>query len=161
MTNGIILPPKLVERFWFKVIKTESCWNWNGAKDREGYGYLWNGYELMGAHRFSYILHYGFIPEESLVCHHCDNPSCVKPEHLFEGTNSDNQVDCLKKGRGNRNWIGQKVPGKKRCKLNKAQVLKIKELLVFGFKCKDIGNIFGVTKGNISHIKNGHIWKGK
>ena len=88
------------ERFWKRVQKTETCWLWTGAKNKKGYGTFYiSKYEPIGAHRFSYLLAEGKSPEELFVCHKCDNPSCVRPDHLFLGTNTDNMRDAKKKGR--------------------------------------------------------------
>jgi len=86
-------------RFWAKVQKTENCWLWLGELVGNGYGrfYIHNG--IFVAHRMSWIIHNGPIPNGLFVCHHCDNPPCVRPDHLFLGTNSDNMKDCAAKGR--------------------------------------------------------------
>jgi hypothetical protein len=85
----------LVQRFWDKVQKTEGCWLWTGSKYNKGYG----SFNRTRAHRFSYELHYGPIPVDLFVCHHCDNPPCVNPSHLFLGTALDNTQDELFKER--------------------------------------------------------------
>lgn len=86
-----------VENFWSKVEKIpfHSCWEWIAAQ-KDGYGRFGSsGY----AHRYSYELHKGKIPQGLFVCHHCDNPSCVNPDHLFLGTNEDNVRDMFQKNR--------------------------------------------------------------
>lgn len=88
-----------LQRFTEKVNKTDNCWEWTAYINRHGYGAIrFNGRATL-AHRVSYELHNGPIPEGFLVCHHCDNPKCVNPGHLFIGTHQDNRNDCLKKGR--------------------------------------------------------------
>lgn len=87
------------ERFWNKVLKTDDCWTWTSAKSRKGYGLFWDGNKFVRAHRASYVLAFGPIPDGMCVCHHCDNPSCVRPDHLFIGTNADNVHDSIAKGR--------------------------------------------------------------
>jgi len=84
------------ERFWLKVERTDGCWLWQGGRMRAGYGVLGN---LGLAHRVSWNLHYGAIPENTMVLHHCDTPPCVRPDHLFLGTALDNTRDCIAKGR--------------------------------------------------------------
>ncbi len=98
MTKGAI------ERFWEKVRKTSTCWIWTASKRAKGYGaYVWAndaGNIVQGrAHRFSYVLFYGPIPEGVCVLHTCDNPACVNPEHLWLGSNADNNKDMCLKGR--------------------------------------------------------------
>lgn len=96
----------LLKRFWKRVQKTDSCWIWTGTK-------LWNGYGSLSlgrargfsidqkhyAHRVSWLIHNGEIPDGIFVCHRCDNPICVRPDHLFLGTPLDNMRDMISKGR--------------------------------------------------------------
>lgn len=90
----------IIDRFKtrYKILRN-NCWVWLGWKNKKGYGRI----NILGkhymAHRASYLLFKGKIPEGMFVCHKCDNPSCVNPEHLFLGTNSDNMQDMLRKGR--------------------------------------------------------------
>lgn len=85
------------ERFFSLVEYSDNCWLWKGPRQR-GYGYFFNGEKTVRAHRWSY--EYFKEPlNDLLCCHHCDNPSCVNPFHLFSGTQSDNMQDCVKKGR--------------------------------------------------------------
>ena len=94
-------------RFWNKVNKEgqihfilrTKCWIWTAHKYPKGYGQFGFNGKVTAAHRVSWILHYGPIPEGLLVCHRCDNPSCVNPEHLFLGTAKDNAEDMGRKGR--------------------------------------------------------------
>jgi len=96
------------ERFWRKVPKaaTDQCWEWDGRRDKDGYGTLRVGPTQVRAHRFSYELHHG--PTELLVRHRCNNPPCVNPAHLVPGTHEDNMAD--RKAAGN-------YPAKTHCKL--------------------------------------------
>lgn len=96
-------PRSLEERFWDHILIGETCWAWTGGKDSFGYGKLWRGLGKTGralAHRVSWELFYGPIPPGLQVLHRCDNPFCVCPGHLFLGTQKDNMVDMVFKGRG-------------------------------------------------------------
>lgn len=96
-------------RFWEKVNKNSStlechagiglCWIWTGAHLKDGYGEIFFNGQIVLAHRTSWELHYGVIPKEMQVLHRCDNPPCVRPDHLFLGTNHDNVLDSVSKGR--------------------------------------------------------------
>lgn len=92
----------LQERFWQKVRKTDNCWLWEGATLPNGYGQFNDEDKLSYAHRVSYRLTYGLIPEGKLVCHRCDVRNCVNPAHLFLGSHSDNMQDAVAKGRAAR-----------------------------------------------------------
>lgn len=92
----------LIERFWKKVdIRgAEECWFWTAGKFKDGYGaFAYAGHQPGRAHRFSYLLHYGEIPEGTMVLHTCDNHACVNPTHLWLGTARDNAQDAVSKGR--------------------------------------------------------------
>jgi len=91
------------ERFWAKVAKSDNCWEWTAKRKENGYGDFAPGTRSSDrhvyAHRYSYELHYGPIPDGHQVCHRCDNPPCVRPDHLFLGTHRDNMDDMIAKGR--------------------------------------------------------------
>lgn len=95
---------KYIDKFWKKVDKgnKDECWRWaGGTKTPKGYGMLDVNYKKIYAHRVSYMIHFGEIPEGLLVCHKCDNPGCVNPSHLWLGTHTDNLKDASVKGR----WV--------------------------------------------------------
>lgn len=100
----------LRERFWSKVDRAgpahpqlgTACWTWVGSKSEKGYGRLSAGKHRaspLRAHRVSWELHKGPIPDKMFVLHNCDNPTCVNPDHLFIGTARDNTRDMVRKGR--------------------------------------------------------------
>jgi hypothetical protein len=100
------LPPRrrgtLSERFWRFVQRGDACWTWTGSRNEHGYGQIHGGPGVgrpLIASRVSWEIHHGPIPDGLLVCHTCDNPSCVNPAHLFLGSHADNGRDMSAKGR--------------------------------------------------------------
>ena len=92
-------PPE--QRFWQYVRKTKTCWIWTGATNHWGYGMINLGGRhgrVERAHRLSWQMHRGPIPSGLFVCHSCDNPACIRPDHLFIGTALDNNRDMHRKG---------------------------------------------------------------
>jgi HNH endonuclease len=150
--------PSPQERF-FKAISNETdnnnCWLWIGCLSKQGYGIFHVNKKTMMTHRYSWILHYGEIPEKMFVCHKCDNRKCVNPEHLFLGTNHENVIDMLKKGRKNP-IKGSRHPS---AKLNENDVIKIKILIKEGVILNKIAKMFNIGKRQISYIKNNITWK--
>lgn len=107
-------PPKQdpVTRFWAKVAKSAGCWEWRGTTSQKGYGRFAFGprQHTVGAHRFSYAIAHGVAVADFStlqVCHRCDNPRCVRPEHLFLGTPTDNVRDSVAKGRMRNGFMGR------------------------------------------------------
>lgn len=87
------------ERFWSHVQKTDTCWIWTGGGRGRGYGALKYHNKVIDSHRASWIIHFKQIPEKLFVLHKCDNRACIKPDHLFLGTQLDNVADMMQKGR--------------------------------------------------------------
>lgn len=142
----------LEKRFWRKVEKTDSCWLWTGAKFENGYGAIWTNPITQRAHRISWELNRGKIPPGLIVCHHCDNPPCVRPDHLFLGTLSDNRRDMVEKKRGlvgalNSNSV-----------LTEEQVLKLRELNGKSFSISLLTSEYGVSKNTIRRAISGETW---
>ena len=152
----------LAERFWAKVQQTDNfhCWNWEGYINPNGYGRIGLGRRADGheiAHRVSWILHQGPIPKGLCVLHKCDNPTCVNPNHLFLGHQSDNVRDCVKKGRARGGSLkGHFNPN---VKLTKRDVGEIRLLYKTGsYFQRELGEIYGVTQAQISSITRGESW---
>lgn len=144
------------DRFWEKVEKGSNCWEWTASKDNDGYGQI--GYqngEMIRAHRYSWILHFGEIPDGLFVCHHCDNPSCVRPDHLFLGTALANNRDKIRKGRA-KNCRGESSG---LSKLTDEQVAQIRRLYVPGkISQYALAKKFSVAVSNINNIVHRKTW---
>jgi len=87
------------DRFWEKVVKSPTCWEWSAYRDGQGYGHFRGVTGRVQAHRQAWELTHGAIPAGMLVCHMCDNTACVRPEHLYIGTHADNMRDMVARGR--------------------------------------------------------------
>lgn len=136
-------------RFLNYVNKTEYCWNWTGSRDLKGYGQTTKGSKKIKSHRLSYELFKGEIINYLLVCHSCDNPSCVNPDHLWLGTNQDNMKDMHDKGRIF-------------TKLTPYQIHKIRDAWNNNYYHglgSELCKKYGVTIGHLSNIVNRKIWK--
>lgn len=148
------------ERFWKKVDKRgrDECWVWTGGVNRWGYGnFKWNGH-VSNASRFSWELFNGVIPPKIFVCHKCDNPPCVNPNHLFLGTHSDNMRDAYQKGRmrGHESYKGEKS---NLSKLTEKEVVLIRALRKDeNLKLRELAKRFSVTEVAISKIINRQTW---
>lgn len=153
------LPPEI--KFWQKVDKEGTipahrpelgkCWTWTGSKRIHGHG----RFDVKGigtsAHRFSYHIHNGPIPEGHGVLHKCDNGSCVNPAHLETGTQQDNVDDMISKGRNAR--------GEKRSIIKIKTVLEMRRLYEAGKSIKEIMEIFNLKRGVVSKTVHGKAWK--
>lgn len=132
---------------------TNDCWPWKGYVAKNGYGYVSFQRKDMLGHRVSYIVNRGAIPDGMDVCHKCDNPACVNPNHLFLGTHQDNMDDKVRKGRQPRGeWNSN-------AKLTDEQVGRIKlELAERTGSNSAIARRYGVTRKTIDAIEHGRTW---
>lgn len=171
-------PKNNAERFWKRVDKNGTtpahkpdigpCWLWTGAKDNKGYGVTTFEWKYMTAHRAAYMFHHGNLEGAEFVCHHCDNPPCVNPEHLFLGTNRDNTADKVSKQRQSRGEKHSKaiLPGRKRGeahyshKLTEQNVLEIRKLWAESkIPLEQLAVRFGVSYGTLERAARGTSWK--
>lgn len=141
---------KDTERFRerYKTNPKTGCWDWLSTKDRDGYGQFKLNGKQWKAHRLSWTLYLGEIPEKLFVCHRCDNPGCVNPEHLFLGTAMDNNRDTVEKGRD------RKASGKNNghARITEIDVLEIRRLYATGdYTYNQLADVFG--------LKGSHVWK--
>ena len=164
--RSCVNPDHLVQgdeaRFWAYVQKLSEenggCWVWTGTITQSGYGRHHihrNGKEFgIRAHVYSWQLYIGRpIPKSMVVCHKCDKPYCVNPDHLYIGTNDDNSKDMVAKGRSAR--------GEKNCKAKTTaeEVKEIRYLYKKGYSYKEIGELYSLSRRNTSKIIRRTIWK--
>lgn len=147
--------------FWSRVNKNgpvhpilgTPCWLWTGALVEKGYGEVGYHGKRWYTHRLAYYLTHGEIPEDKDVCHHCDNPPCCNPEHLWADTREGNMKDAVSKGRiahGSEHYAA---------KLTEANVAEIRKRVAAGEKQVALATEFGVSFQQISSIVSGKRWK--
>jgi hypothetical protein len=147
-------PPTLAERIRANMlIDANGCWLWQGSRNNKGYGKLSHGGETY-AHRHSFSLAKGPIPEGMEVCHRCDTPACVNPDHLFLGTHIENMRDSVRKGRA-RQWRASGFASS-RAKLTPEQVEHIRTSTELGYV---IAERLGVNKLTVYRCRNGETYK--
>lgn len=162
--KGHPINPTNIARFWSKVQRTDGCWLWIGTITPNGYGRVSIGGKGVGAHRFAYAITHGDIPEGHFVCHRCDNPRCVRPEHLFAALPLQNTADMMRKDR--HAFVGGVVGATKRrgsrnasTKLGEQDVLAIWERLrLHNESYAVIARDYGVRAATIHAIKSGTNW---
>lgn len=162
------MQPDTIDKFQQRIIKTDGCWTWKGAKNLKGYGHLWVKGKNIGAHRISYMLYKGDIPNGMVICHRCDNPTCVNPDHLFLGTQKDNISDRDQKGhtaKGDRS--GKKTKPERiargenngSTKLTTHDVLTIRDLWDRRkFSQRAIGRMYDIHHDTVWRIVNRKNW---
>jgi len=158
----------LAERFWAKVIVHDDCWEWTATTDRYGYGVIAIGRHSQPrvdkAHRVSWVIHFGSIPDKLDVLHECDNPPCTKPAHLFLGTHGDNMRDMTRKGR---NVLGQREGGfgrigeaHPRARITEADVIEIRRLHAErAMTRREIAALKGISISSVKQIVARNLWK--
>lgn len=147
------------ERFLARFTKdsTTGCWNWTGTRGRTGYGRLTIGKQAFLAHRLSYEMFCAPIPDGMCVLHHCDNPSCVNPGHLFLGTQADNIADMVTKRRHAKGHIVAHVgTANFKAKLTESDVIAIRSDYISSGP--ELARRFGVSNVQISNIRRGKSW---
>jgi len=145
---------KDVARFWRKVVVRgpDECWEWLGSHSA-GYGTIGFDYTSIGAHRFLWWILTGVYPGELYVCHHCDNPGCVNPAHLFLGTPKDNTQDALSKGRM---AIGTRVAS---ARFTEEDIREIRRKRAAGVSAFELADEYKVNHAYIYHIVARKAWK--
>jgi hypothetical protein len=145
---------KLPSKFWNKVDKGDDCWIWQGAKTPIGYGQI----SINGERDYVHRLAWAEANQRSIdkqINHHCDNPACVRPEHLYEGTQADNRQDAVKRGR--LNVTGENAP---QAKLTKSQVKEIRRKYDTDKASQyELEEDYPVTRSTIRKIVNRKIWR--
>lgn len=136
-------------------ILSSGCWEWEKSKHRQGYGHFPYKGKIELAHRISWILHNGKIPEHVCVCHRCDNPSCCNPDHLFLGNTQDNCLDKEAKNRGNQ----PKGSKHYNSKLKENQIIQMRNLREKGFTYLEISKKFGISRCHVGLIIRRECWK--
>jgi hypothetical protein len=154
----VTLSPERIARFWSLVNKTDGCWEWTASrKDGDWYGaFHIGGRRVERTHRVSWVLCHGPIPSGKSVLHTCDNSICVRPDHLYLGTQLDNVRDRVQRGRSN-SAVGERQWA---AKLTPAQVIMIRALSSEMELTREyLSRMYGVTPSHIGKIRRGNMWR--
>ena len=146
----------IVTAFWqrFRVDATSGCWEWVGTRGAHGYGLVALDGRRFLAHRVSYRLHFGDLPSGAHVCHRCDNPACVNPDHLFLGDMRSNHADKVSKGRQARG------DGHGNAVLSTADVVAMRDrFAAHEASQRVLAHEYGVSPSHVSNIVNREAWK--
>lgn len=152
-------PRSLEERFWEKVEKTDGCWYWRAKTNgKKGYGmFMTVSPNVSLAHRVSWELANGIVPPGLNVLHECDTPLCVRPDHLFLGTQAENMKDKQSKGRGT--YVAHHGSKNGFSILNEEKVSEIRLRHSVGESKEDLAKSYGVGVSNVRHIISRRAWK--
>ncbi len=142
----------LAARFWAKVDKSDDCWEWTGHTNPAGYGMIAAADGKRTAHRVSYELEHGSIPQGACIRHSCDNPRCVNPAHLIPGTTQDNVNDRVTKGRS-KNLAGELHAN------SKLSAREVKEIRASSLSLGELSAIYGIAKPTVCKVRNNQSWK--
>jgi len=153
------MSPEDKARFWgLTRMSNGGCLVWTGKRRSFGYGILNANGRSLRAHRVSWELAHGAIPSGMVVCHRCDNPPCVNPDHLFLGTQADNMRDCFRKNRIFR-FAGFKASNHSCTKLSLNETDELRRLYATGwFRQMDLAEIFHVDQSSVSRVVRGDHW---
>jgi predicted DNA-binding protein YlxM (UPF0122 family) len=134
------------------------CWEWLGSwGGSNGYGSVWWKGRNHRAHRLLWQCHYGEIPEDIFICHHCDNPWCIRLEHLFADTAESNTADMIAKGRDAFSWMNRgELSG--HTHLTNEQVLEIRRKCAAGMTHDEIAEQYQIERQAVSNINSGKTW---
>ena len=155
-----ILREAVESRFWAKVDKSGDCWEWQGYRLPKGYGRIYAFGKSWMTHHMSLLLEGSDIPSGMIVCHHCDNPPCVNPDHLFIGTHVDNARDRDKKGRNHvyskeQYRAMQKKQAKERRRFGKDDIYEIRNSHA---SSRELGRRYGCDHTLIWQIRNYRVY---
>lgn len=145
-----------IKRFWDRVDTSGECWIWTAGYFACGYGRLWHEGRDIYAHRVAYLLTHGSIPDKAEICHHCDNPACVRPEHLYAGTHSDNMRD--RRDRNRVRVLRGSDNGNSRLTWDQVRTIR-QRYAEGGTSCKRLGAEYNVDQALIHRIVRGRTWK--
>lgn len=147
----------LIKKIWDNTLVTNDCWIWQGSKNPAGYGNMWTGERYDRPHRIVWCYaNNSWIANGQQVCHHCDNPSCVNPDHLFIGTSKDNHQDMIAKGRQNRpDHVGINHP---RTFFTEDDIHNIRLALSKGTRPVELARKYGLSISTVQSIKTQNNW---